>query len=80
MTMKLRCTQFMFMPHMPGLLQRPLGQTGPSACLGPAAWAENVENSRRKCCRPQEGHSTPESLEVRTSFSNLFPQSSHLYS
>jgi hypothetical protein len=81
MVMKFFGTQFMFMPHMPGLLQRPLGQTGPSACFGPAAWAANVENSWLRCCWPHDGHSTPASSGVlRTSFSNFVPQSWHLYS
>jgi hypothetical protein len=79
--MKFFFTQFMFMPHMPGLLQRPLGHTGPSACLGPALCAANVENSWLRCFSPHEGHSTPVSVAVlRTSFSNFVPQSWHLYS
>jgi hypothetical protein len=81
MTLKFFCTQFMFMPHMPGLPQRPLGHTGASDCLGPAACAAKVENSWLRCFWPQEGHSTPASPEVlRTSFSNFVPQSWHLYS
>lgn len=39
-----------FMPHMPGLLQRPLGQTGISADLEPPpACAAKVECSCARC-------------------------------
>src|SRR5262249_2034696 len=65
------------MPHMPGSLQRPLGHTGPGAPFGePLAWAANVDSSCSRCCLPQLGHSSPAtSVERRTSFSNLVPQS-----
>jgi len=81
MTFQFFATQFMFMPHIAGLLHRPLGQTGPSAALGDAACAAKVENSWRRCFCPHEGHATSApSAALRTNFSNLLPQSWHLYS
>jgi hypothetical protein len=72
------------MPHMPGLLHRPLGQDGISMDfemdLEPPAWAAKVEYSCCKCFSPQEGHSISGTSDVRTSFSNFVPQSSHRYS
>jgi hypothetical protein len=72
----------MFMPHMPGLLHRPLGQLGISADLGePLACAANVESSWVKCFSPQDGQaSSSTSLVRRISFSNFDPQSAQRYS
>jgi predicted nuclease of predicted toxin-antitoxin system len=71
-----------FMPHMPGLLHRPLGQEGISALFdAPFARAEKVESSCCRCFWPQDGHSRESaSAERRTNFSNLFPQSAQRYS
>jgi hypothetical protein len=69
------------MPHIPGLLHLPLGQTGSGDFAPELAWAANVECSCRKCFCPHDGHSISGTSDVRrTSFSNLFPQSSQLYS
>jgi len=71
-----------FIPHMPGLGQGPpLGQAGASDAREELAeWAAKVESccSRRFC--PQDGHSSSGLPDPRTSFSNLVPQSWHLYS
>ena len=54
---------------------------GPASAGEPLACAANVENSWVRCAFPQEGQfSSAASLERRSSFSNLVPQSSHLYS
>ena len=46
----------------------------------PLARAAKVEYSWCRWSCPQDGHSSPLAAPFRTSFSNLVPQSSHLYS
>src|SRR5215475_12745041 len=77
-----QCVVFQFIPHMPGLLHRPLGQAGTSALFDPPlTCAAKVESSWVRCFSPHEGHSSASaSAERRTSFSNLVPQSSQRYS
>ncbi|HKE22495.1 MAG TPA: hypothetical protein VKB88_08900 [Bryobacteraceae bacterium] len=63
------------------MLHLPLGHTGPSLALGPAACAANVESSCFKWFFPHDGHSNSLDSAARlTSFSNFVPQSSHRYS
>jgi hypothetical protein len=65
---------------MPGLLHRPLGHAGISELFDPPfACAAKVDSSCVKWRWPQDGHSGA-SDEARINFSNLVPQSSHLYS
>ena len=69
-----------FIPHMPGLLHLPLGQTGMSALFDePLACAANVECSCVRWRCPHDGQTGSSEL-ARINFSNLVPQSSHLYS
>ena len=71
------------MLHMPLLGQLPAdGQLEADSWEEPApVTAAKVENRCVGCAWPQDGHATaPPSAALATSFSNSFPQSSHLYS
>jgi len=68
---------------MPGLEQGPPleGQTGASDVRDALPeWAAKVESCCSRCFCPHDGHSSSAAPELRTNFSNLVPQSWHLYS
>jgi hypothetical protein len=69
-------------PHIPGVIHIPPPHEGISEAPGEElARAANVEYSCCRCFFPQDGQ--PDSIASsvrRTSFSNLFPQDSQLYS
>jgi hypothetical protein len=74
--------QLKFIPHIPGLEHGPpLGHIGASG-VGeePPECAAKVESSCSRCFCPQDGHTSSDPSDRRTSFSNLVPQSWHLYS